>query len=749
MSLRINHNVTSLATYSNLTRSTSRTDKSIERLSSGLRINSAADDAAGLAISEKMRSQIRGLTRAKLNCQDGMSMLQTAEGGLNEGESIMQRLRELAIQSSNDTLTTNDRLEIQKEVNNLRDALDDIADSTEFNTKKLLDGSQTALISASTNSVYGIAKGGSSSGGDYSVSMAIVEGGISMMQTSQLFLDKTTGEMAKGNTKLEDIAQFYDDNGVFALDIPQKLYVTGNALSYEFTIDGKMTLNELAAAMQNALASPSALGIKNTKVVAVNTVQSGISGVGGYLQIISGKVGEVGDFSFAGDQAVIDALGLAVSRESRNNLITANIKDSFGNQRNVNASTDKIYGLLDGVDLVFNSSPAQVAGVGGVVEGLHFGTVQETLEFAFQIDQYVSSLTTIQVVFSANTDYSLEGIVTQINDKIANTSLAAKNSGMVAAVVDGQIRLTYNPTDNRAPTDITITNNTDFETVGIVAGTYSGFVDGDKKHESFIRGYSLLVKDPVKSNSDMHINITDDRGNSYSVTVGTTITIGADLVEIDNWITVCNNELVTQSVAARLDEVNGSIAITSTYIGRFNQSSGGAIQSRLQVVSSSSNTAMTSADLFDYNDCIAKGNGDTNFRIHVVDNSPSFQIGANQGQNMSISISNMKTEALGVAKLDMTTVKGAQIAITKIDNALSIISGERSRLGAFMNRMQYTTNNLENAVTNMTDSESRIRDLDMASEMTEFSSAQVLQQAGTAMLAQANSTSQNVLQLLQ
>ena len=143
MSLRINQNVTSLSTYSNLNRSSYRLDNSIRKLSSGMRINSAADDAAGLTISEKMRSQIRGLNRAKLNCQDGMSMLQTAEGGLNESESIMQRLRELAIQSSNDTLTTNDRLEIQKEVNNLRDAIDDIANATEFNTKKLLDFMQT------------------------------------------------------------------------------------------------------------------------------------------------------------------------------------------------------------------------------------------------------------------------------------------------------------------------------------------------------------------------------------------------------------------------------------------------------------------------------------------------------------------------------------------------------------------------------------------------------------------------------
>ena len=117
MSLRINQNVTSLSTYANLNSTSNRMEKSIGKLSSGLRINSAADDAAGLAISEKMRSQISGLNRARLNAQDGISMIQTAEGGLNETESIIQRMRELAIQGSNDTLTSNDRLEIQKEIN--------------------------------------------------------------------------------------------------------------------------------------------------------------------------------------------------------------------------------------------------------------------------------------------------------------------------------------------------------------------------------------------------------------------------------------------------------------------------------------------------------------------------------------------------------------------------------------------------------------------------------------------------------
>ena len=117
--------------------------KSMEKLSSGLRINRAGDDAAGLAISEKMRGQIRGLTQASRNSADGISMIQTAEGALNETTNILQRMRELAVQASNDTNTTSDREEIQKEINALTEEVDRIANNTEFNTQKLLNGSKS------------------------------------------------------------------------------------------------------------------------------------------------------------------------------------------------------------------------------------------------------------------------------------------------------------------------------------------------------------------------------------------------------------------------------------------------------------------------------------------------------------------------------------------------------------------------------------------------------------------------------
>ena len=137
----INHNMMAMNTYNKLTNNNAAASKSLEKLSSGLRINRAGDDAAGLAISEKMRGQIRGLDQAGSNAQNGISLIQTAEGALTETHSILQRMRELAVQSANDTNTDSDRSEIQKEVEQLKKEIDRISTDTEFNTKKLLDGS--------------------------------------------------------------------------------------------------------------------------------------------------------------------------------------------------------------------------------------------------------------------------------------------------------------------------------------------------------------------------------------------------------------------------------------------------------------------------------------------------------------------------------------------------------------------------------------------------------------------------------
>lgn len=147
----INNNMNAMNAHRNMSFNTTQTGKSMEKLSSGLRINRAGDDAAGLAISEKMRGQIRGLDQATRNSQDSISLIQTAEGALNETHSILQRMRELAVQSGNDTNTVDDRNEIQKEISQLTSEVDRISATTEFNTKKLLNGESGSKANFGSN----------------------------------------------------------------------------------------------------------------------------------------------------------------------------------------------------------------------------------------------------------------------------------------------------------------------------------------------------------------------------------------------------------------------------------------------------------------------------------------------------------------------------------------------------------------------------------------------------------------------
>jgi flagellin len=148
MALTINTNVASLNAQRNLGTSQSNLNKSMQRLSSGLRINSAKDDAAGLAISDRMTSQIRGLNQAARNANDGISLAQTAEGALQESTNILQRIRELAVQSANDTNSTSDRSSLNDEVTQLKSELDRIAVTTSFNGRKVIDGSMSATTGA-------------------------------------------------------------------------------------------------------------------------------------------------------------------------------------------------------------------------------------------------------------------------------------------------------------------------------------------------------------------------------------------------------------------------------------------------------------------------------------------------------------------------------------------------------------------------------------------------------------------------
>ncbi len=745
MSLRINQNVLAVGTYASVASTSSRLEKSIQKLSSGLRINSAADDAAGLAISEKMRRQIRGLSRAVMNAQDGISMIQTAEGALNETHSILQRMRELAIQSSNDTLTSNDRLEIQKEVTQLKDDIDRISRNTEFNTKKLLDGTQTALVSASSTSIKGIVVGTVAQGsGDYDVDISLLNGGVAEMQRSQIFtLNDGSGNLATGGTQMQSIAQFYDSNGVFVLDTPQVLNLVGNSKTTTVNLDGQMTLDNVAAEIQNALVSKSGLEINNSRVATINTIQTQVAGMGGYIEIVSGSIGKLGKVSVSSDQKVLNALGMSINREAVDSRVELSIRDNFGNFRQINTETDRAAGLLDGIDIQFFSQSAQIAGT----QGLEYGLL---ISGAAAANMQVSVGTSV-VNFTIDSGYwTMEGLSRNLNAQIEALGVA----GFSAGIVEGEVRFSYERPASSSSTvsnTINISNQTNGAvTLGFVDGVYSGFVDARKDQNSVYAGFSSFM-DAVGVD-DVTINVADGT-DDFDIVVSLTSAVNtADMVLFTTFQAEFNSAADTATVAVRVDQVGSAMVFTSLRVGNEHRNNLPTYTSMVGINFSTLAPNPVIDDLFanklGINQGTVKGFGDKNFKLRVVNNAPQFQLGADQGQTMGLAIGSMSAEALGVSRIDLTSVAGANKAIGSLNKAIDTVSAERSKLGAFQNRLEFAVSNLRNTHSNLTASESRIRDADIALEMIEFTRNQIVSQSGTAMLAQANVVPQGVLQLL-
>ncbi|MFZ5952043.1 MAG: flagellin [Candidatus Rifleibacteriota bacterium] len=750
MSLRINQNVLSINTYSSVSQTSSRLEKSIQKLSSGLRINGAADDAAGLAISEKMRRQIRGLSRAVLNAQDGISMIQTAEGALNETQSILQRMRELAIQSSNDTLTSNDRLEIQKEVNQLKDEINRISRSTEFNTKKLLDGTQSALISSNSGAIKGMVVGEVDlASGDYDVQIDLLSGGVSQMQRSQIFtLNDGSGSLANGSTQLQSIAQFYDANGVFVLDTPQALTLSGNGNTTSLTIDGQMTLDNLSAAMQNSLVSKSGLDISNTRVATINTIQSQLAGVGGYIEIVSGSLGDAGEISVSSDQKVLDALGMSINREAVDSRVQLTLTDNFGNVRQIKTETDRAAGLLNGIDIQFESQSAQIAGTQGLEKGL---LISSGANANFTVSAGESQV----IITVGQGHWTMEGLARTINAQIDAANAGAGIPGLQASIVEGEVRLSYErPASASATVANTITiaaQSTGASTIGFLEGTFSGFVDAKKDQNMTAWGFSRYLAFTAVGNAE--INVGDGINITTVVLTLTSAVNTADMTLFTTFQANFNNIADTDSVAVRVDQVGGAMVFTSLRVGTEHLDNQAANTSMVSVDFVPAGGVTIPVDLYmtqrlGITEGTVKGSGDANFKLHIVNSMPQYQIGADQGQIMKLAIAEMSSEALGVDRVDLTTSAGASKAIGILNKAVDMVSAERSKLGAYQNRLEYAINNLRNTHSNLTSAESRIRDTDIAMEMIEFTRNQIISQSGTAMLAQANNVPQGVLQLL-
>jgi flagellin len=315
--MRIYHNIPALNAWRNSTATSNAMAKSLERLSTGLRINRAADDAAGLAISEKMRAQVSGLEQASRNAQDGISLIQTAEGALSETHSILQRMRELSVQAANDTYTSTDRAEIQKEIDQLVEEVDRISATTEFNNKKLLDGTTSALVSTDklTTKVY--MRDGlrvldefgqkAAGGGNYKLSIT-AEAGVNEVQKSDIFKIKHAGSTVDVDEVQAGAYDAASQNAEWGIDLSAKAGVSGT-FTISFSANGTVyssgaiqftgaysanLLTRIASALgsANSAFSSSTFNVTGSSLATINVeFQSALASVDvSNLQLVSGTL---------------------------------------------------------------------------------------------------------------------------------------------------------------------------------------------------------------------------------------------------------------------------------------------------------------------------------------------------------------------------------------------------------------------------------------------------------------------------
>ncbi|CAM5191066.1 Flagellin [Ureibacillus acetophenoni] len=270
--MRIQHNISALNTHRNLGFNNTQASKNLEKLSSGYKINRAGDDAAGLAISEKMRGQIRGLEMASKNAQDAISLVQTAEGALNETHAILQRMRELAVQSSNDTNVSSDRKALQLEIESLSKEITRISTDTEFNTQKLLNGSFGGQVT--TGSSFDIAKATATGGQVFQIganSGQSINLSIGNMGASALGVNTITGTTAVAGatgvgTGINISSQSGADNAITVIDRAiERVSVTRASLG---AVQNRLehTINNLGTTSENLTAAESR--IRDTDMAA-------------------------------------------------------------------------------------------------------------------------------------------------------------------------------------------------------------------------------------------------------------------------------------------------------------------------------------------------------------------------------------------------------------------------------------------------------------------------------------------------
>ncbi|GAB3215304.1 flagellin N-terminal helical domain-containing protein [Pseudaeromonas pectinilytica] len=644
MAMVVNTNVMSLNAQRQLNKSQAAQNTSMERLSSGLRINSAKDDAAGLAISTGMESQTRGLNQAVRNANDGISMAQTAEGSMDEMTNILQRMRELGVQASNDTNSASNRASIQKEVDQLYSELDRISSVTSFNGVKLLDGS-----TKSTSLQIG-----ANSGETLSFS-------IKAVTTKDLNLNAVSGLGELNGGRVNGTALLADEVTINGVSMGAQ--AATDAAGLETYINAQKGLTGVTADAYNVVKSTGGLdGKLASGELTINTVSlSGTSDLKGLVEEINLKVA-----------------GVTASIGENDSLVLSN---------------------TTGSDIVIGGT---AAGKAGLTSDTYRGYLSLSSADGSEIKMGLGSAATA----SATKLQSLGFNESSGSDNVTSGAV----SGAAVTAADG-IKIN-----------------------GVALGDITGTSAADKAFAINALRDQTGVEASAKTEQSFTFDLVDAEADTGILINGTSVSF-AGVTTLDGAVTAINGASLA-GVVASADTKTGKLVLSSQ--------SGQDISITTGATGDAFGLGAGATTVIKGQISLTGQNG----RDVVVTSDATTQ--ALQGTALAkLGLTDQGGNETAVGRgLSMATAANAANSIERIDAALKQISDGRADLGAIQNRLTSTISNLSNVSQNLSAANSRIRDADFAAETSSMSKAQVLQQAGTAMLSQANASSQNVLSLL-
>ncbi len=775
MAISIVNNSTAIASGMQVNSANNALSNTIKSLSTGLRINTAADDASGLAVSEKLRGQISGLAKAATNAQDATSLLQTAEAAMGSMTDVIQRMRELAVQAGNPAYTTNDRAVLQLELDQLLDEVDRISNSTEFNTKKLLNGDASAIWSSSNNDIDAIITG-TVEPGDYKLTYDISPGDNAIYKTNIMAVadDKLSYRMTANATTITQVSNIEGMMPTEAIgtaaSTKQTLTVNGSA-AYTATagLTGKTGFTSVTTATINTIAASDAATSASGNSYYIEFEAMSDRSANGTAQVrfrvTNAETGEQSDWI----EDTVNATGGIANGSSHTTLA--------GFSSSVVESTMGLFGtgaFEDGDKLLVGVSGTlgATAGAGSIQVTSTSATVIITAGFTNNVSEVTHTIYTAQIddagnVYYGNLDFTLgkgavgnTGTEAQMQilgsgDTASENTLLKDLAGFVTSdgrnVLDNTQSLTMYANGNQVTVYLEGSDTVaDLEKKLTDALVYELEIGADDTNPNAVEVNKNLVNF-INTEGESTMNSSEAIVGTFSIQ---SALLGPNseirFVGDQNVINALGISTVQEATDSQLN-VRVNDATNGKYIGEdvvTDNTLRGIIANvdvKIEPASAADVSWNTASKTMEFTSKVES----TEVYLHLTDNSTQAAIGANEGQTLDLSIGRLDTIGLGIDGITIESFDSAQKSITKIDMALETLSSARATTGAQMNRLGYAIESLDVARENLTASESRIRDLDIAAASSELAAQQVLMQSASAMLAQANQLPSYAAQLIQ